>query len=100
MRLVWCLVGIRIREHEATIETRSREKQLEFMGALRVLIARDDSVISWAKRKDALCFVKFVVDRTSTRVLEECVKTIRQRLMKSEEVLLRALLELYQVMPL
>ena len=31
VRLVWCLVGIRRREHEATLETRSREKQLELM---------------------------------------------------------------------
>ena len=56
VRLLWGLAGIRRREHEATIETRSREKQLELMGALRVLIARDDSAI-------ALCSVKFVVDR-------------------------------------
>ena len=89
-RLVRCLVGIRRREYEATIETKSREKQLELMGALR----------AWAKRKDALCFVEFVVDRTPTPVLEKCVKTIRQRLMKREEVLLNALLELYQAMPL
>ena len=56
VRLLWGLAGIRRREHEATIETKSREKQLELMGALRVLIARDDSAI-------ALCSVKFVVDR-------------------------------------
>ena len=76
VRLVWCLVGIRRREHEATLDTRSREKQLEFMGGLRVLIARDNSAMAWAKRKDALGFVKFVVDRIPTPVLEECVKTI------------------------
>ena len=65
-----------------------------------MLIARDNSAIVWAKRKDLLCFTKFVVDRVPTSVLEECVKTIRQRSMKREEVLLRALLELYQGMPL
>ena len=54
----------------------------------------------WAKRKDSLCFMKFVVDRIPSPVLEECEKTIRQRSMKREEVLLRALLELYQDMPL
>ena len=43
---------------------------------------------------------KFVVDRIPTPVLEECVNTIRQRSMKLEEVLLRALLELYQDMSL
>ena len=57
-RFVWCLVGIRRREHEATIETRSREKQLELMGALRVLIARDDSAIPCAKKgRNFLCEV-------------------------------------------
>ena len=100
VRLVCCLIGIRKREYEATIETNAREQQLELMGALKVLIARDDCAIAWAKRKDALCFGKFVVDRIPTPVLEECVKAIRQRSMKREEVLLRALLELYQDMSL
>ena len=44
--------------------------------------------------------MKFVVNRIPTPVLEECVKAIRQRGAKREEVLLRALLELYQDMPL
>ena len=65
------LVGVRKWEYEATIETKAREKQLELMGALRVLIARDDSAIAWARRKDALCFLKFVVNRIPTPVLEE-----------------------------
>ena len=65
-----------------------------------MLIARDESAIACAKRKGTLCLVKFVVDRIPTPVLEERVKTIRQRSMKREEVLLRALLKLYQDMPL
>ena len=65
-----------------------------------MLITRNDSAIACAKTKDALCFVKFVVDRIPTPFLEECVKTIRQMSMKREEVFLRALLELYQDMPL
>ena len=65
-----------------------------------MMISRDDSAIAWAKRKDALCFVKFKVDCIPTPVLEECVKAIRQRGAKREEILLRALLELYQYMPL
>ena len=65
-----------------------------------MLISRDDSAISWAKRKDALCFVRFLVDRISTPVLEECIKTIRQGGVDCEQNFLRALLELYQDMPL
>ena len=70
------------------------------MEALRVLISRDDMAIAWAKRKDALCFVRFVVDRIPTPVLEECMKTIRQGLVDRERNFLRVLLELYQDMPL
>ena len=49
------------------------------MEALRALISKDDSAIAWAKRKDALCFVRFVVDRIPTPVLGECIKIIRQK---------------------
>ena len=65
-----------------------------------MLISRDDSEIAWAKRKDALYFVRFVVDRIPTPVLRECIKTIRQGGVDSERHFLRALLELYQDMPL
>ena len=98
VRLVWCLIGIRKWEYNATIETKARWEQLELMRVLKVLIARDNSAIAWAKWNDALCLVKFVVDRFPTPLLEECVKAIRQSSMKREEVLLRALLELYQDM--
>ena len=64
------------------------------METLRVLITTDDFVIEWAKRKDALCFVRFVVDRIPTSVLEECIKD------NLERIFLRALLELYQDIPL
>ena len=70
------------------------------MEALRVLISRDDSAIAWDKRKDALCFVRFVVDRIPTPMLEESIKAIRQGRVDSERILLRALLELYQDMTL
>ena len=68
------------------------------MEALLVLISRDNSATAWAKRKDA--FVRFVVDRIPTPVLEECLKTIRQRGVDCERNFLRARLELYQDMPL
>ena len=80
VRLVVCLIGIRKREYEATIETKAREQNLELIGALKVLIAADDSAIAaWAKRKDALRFVKFVVDRISTPVLEEYVEATKRK---------------------
>ena len=48
----------------------------------------------------ALCFVRSVVDRIPTPVLGECIKIIRQKGVDCESNFLRALLELYQDMPL
>ena len=100
VRLAWCLMGIKKSEYEANNDSKTKKQELELMESLRVLISRDDSAIAWAKRKDALCFVRFVVDRISTPVLEECIKTIRQGGVDRERNFLRALLELYQDMPL
>ena len=100
VRLAWCLMGIKRAEYEASNDSKSREQELELMEALRTLISKDDSAIAWAKRKDALCFVRFVVDRIPTPVLGECVKIIRQEGVDCERYFLRALLELYQDMPL
>ena len=71
VRLAWCLMRIKKVEYEANNDSKSKEQELELMEALRMLISRDDSAIAWAKRKDALCFVRFVVDRIPTPVLGE-----------------------------
>ena len=65
-----------------------------------MLISRDDSAIACATRSDALCFVRFVVDRIPTPVLGECIKTIRKGGVDGERNFLRALVELYQDMRL
>ena len=100
VRLDWCLMGIKKAEYEASNDLKSKEQELELMEALRALISKDDSAIAWAKRKDALCFVRFVVDRIPTPVLGECIKIIRQKGVDCERNFLSALLELYQDMPL
>ena len=40
------------------------------------------------------------MDRIPTPMLEKCIKTVRQRGINRERIFLRALLELYQDMPL
>ena len=89
VRLAWCLMGIKKAEYESNNDSKSKEQELELVEALRKLISRD-----------AFCFVKFVVDRIPTPVLGECIKTIRQGGVDGERNFLRALLELYQDMPL
>ena len=100
VRLTWCLKGIKKLEYEANNDSKSKEQEVELMKALRVFISRDNLAIAWAKPKDALCFVRFVVDRIPTPVLEECIKTIRQGGVDREQNFLRSLLELYQNLPL
>ena len=100
VRVAWCLMGIKKAEYEASNDLKSKEQELELMEALRALISKDDSAIAWAKCKNVLCFVRFVVDRIPTPVLGECIKIIRQKGVDCKRNFLRALLELYQDMPL
>ena len=51
VRLAWCLMEIKRSEYEASNDSRLKEKELELMEALRVLITRDDSAKPWANRK-------------------------------------------------
>ena len=91
-------------ECEANNDSKSKEEKLELMEALRVLISRDDSARASAKRKDALCFVRFerMHKTISLRepVLRGCIKTIRQVGVNWERNFLRAILELYHDVPL
>ena len=100
VRLAWYLMGIKKAGYEASNDLKSKEQEVELMEALRALISKDDSATASAKRKDALCFVRFVVDRIPTPVLGECIKIIRQKGVDCKKKFLRALLELYQDMPL
>ena len=100
VRLAWCLMEIKKSEYEANNDSKSKKQELKLMEALRVLISRDNSAIARAKHKDVLCFVRFVVDRIPTPVLEECIKTIRQGGVDREQNFLREILELYQDIPL
>ena len=43
-----------------------------------MLVARLDSPIVWAKRRDALRFVRFMIDLIPTPFLEESMKATRQ----------------------
>ena len=59
--------------YETSNDSKSREQDLKFLEALRVLIARHDSAITWVEGRVALCFVRFVVDRIPTPLLEKSV---------------------------
>ena len=72
--LSWCLMRIKKKMgYETSNDSKSREQDLKFLEALRVLIARHDSAITWVEGRVALCFVRFVVDRIPTPLLEKSV---------------------------
>ena len=53
-----------------------------------------------AKRKDASCFLRFVVERISNPVTEHCMKTIWNGVLNRKATLLRSLIELHLNVPL
>ena len=93
--LAWCLMKVKRSDYEASNDSKSKQQELELMEALWELIARDNSAIA-----RALCFVRLEWDRNPSPILEDCLVAIRQWGATRERIMLRALLELYQYMPL
>ena len=97
VRLAWCLMGIKKAEYEASNDSKSREQELIDGSSASIDFKRRfcDSGLS-VRMPFALSGSWWIV----TPVLGECVKIIRQKGVGCERNFLRALLELYQDMPL
>ena len=48
------------------------------MTNLRDLIVQEGAAVACAKRRDALCFIRFLIEQISVTALNTCVKTLRE----------------------
>ena len=67
---------------------------------MRDLITQEEAAIACAKRRDALCFIRFMIEQMSVPVLNTCVKMLREGDEQVKALLLPALLDIYQSKPM
>ena len=70
------------------------------MTSMRDLITQEEAAIACAKRRDPLCFIRFMIEQSSVPALSTCVKMPRERDERAKALLLLALLDMHQSKPM
>ena len=78
---------------------RKRRKCSE-MTSVRDLITQQGAAVACAKRRDALCFVRFMIEQISVPALSTCVKMLIEGDERAKALLLLALFDIYQSKPM
>ena len=66
------------------------------MTNLRDLITQEGAAVACAKRRDALCFIRFMVEQVAVPALNNCVKMLTERDEQLKALRLLALLDMHQ----
>ena len=70
------------------------------MTSVRGLMTQERATVSYAKRTDALCFIRFMLEQISVPAMNTCAKTLTEGKDRAKILLLQALLDIHQSKPM
>ena len=100
LRFAWCMMGLTCGEYDSEERKSSKEEKVFLMTNLRDLIIQEGMAVACAKRRDALCFIRFLIEQISVPVSNTFVKMLREGDERVKALLLLALLEMHQSKPM
>ena len=100
LRFNWCMMGLTREEYDSEERKRSKEEKVSLMTSLRDLIVQEGAAVACAKRRDALCFIRFMIEQISVPALNTCVMMLREGDERAKALLLLALLDMQQSKPM
>ena len=100
LRFAWCMMGLTREEYDSEERKRSKDEKVFLMTNLRDLIVQEGAAVACAKRRDALCFIRFMMEQISVPALNTCVKMLREGDERAKALLLLALLDMQQSKPM
>ena len=95
LRFAWCMIGLTRGEYDSEKKKRLKGEKVLLMTRLRDLMNQEGAAVACAKQRDALCFVRFMIEQISVPALNTCVK-----MNELKALLLLALLDIYQSKPM
>ena len=78
LRFAWCMIGLTRGEFESEERKSSKDEKVFLMTGVRDLMTHEGASVACAKRRDALCFVRFMIEHISVPALSTCVKMLRE----------------------
>ena len=96
LRFAWCMTGLTKEEDVSEGRKILKEEIVFLMTSIRDLMTQEGAAVACAKRKDALCFVRFMLEQLSVPALNTCAEMLREGDDRSKTLLLQALLDIHQ----
>ena len=100
LRFAWCMTGLTRRENDSEERKRSKGEKVFLMTSMMDLLAQEGAAVACAKRRDALCFIRFKIEQMSVPALNTCVKMLRESDERAKALFLLALLDIHQCKPM
>ena len=100
LRFAWCMIGLTRGEYDSEERKRSKEDKVFPMTSMRDLIIQEGMAVACAKWREALCFIRFMIEQMSVPALNTCVKILREGDERAKALLLLALLDEHQSKPM
>ena len=94
------MTGVTREEYDSEERKRSKGEKVFLMTSMRDLITQEGAAVECAKRRDALCFIRFMIEQTSVPALNTCVNMLREGDERAKASLLLALLDIHQSEPM
>ena len=95
LRFAWCMTGLRREEYDSEESKRSKEEKILLMTSVRDPRTQKGSAVACAKRRDALYFVRFIIEQISVPALNTCAKMLREGNDRAKILLLQALIDIH-----
>ena len=94
------MIGLTRGEHDSEERKKSKEEKVFLRTSVRALITQEGAAVACAKRREALCFIRFMIEQISVPALKICVKMLRDGDERAKALLLLALLDIHQSKPM
>ena len=72
------MIGLTRGEYDSEERKRSKEEKVFLMTSMRDVITQEGAAVACAKRRDAFCFIRFMIEQISVPALNTCVKMLRE----------------------
>ena len=100
LRFAWCMTGLTRGENDSEERKRSKGEKVFLMTSKMDLITQEGAAVACAKRRDALCFIRFMIEKMSVPALNTCAKKLKEGDELAKALLLLALLDIHQSKPM
>ena len=100
LRFAWCMIGLTREKYDSEERKRSKGEKVFLMTSVRDLMTQEGAAVACTKRRDALCFIRFMIEQISVPALNNCVQMLREGDERAKTLLLLAFLDVHQSKPM